>query len=137
MHRVPEYAEKLAAPADVAMARVVVRRPYWRMNWAITDQPALHQPTGFLDAAAGRRHRGDIGREVFVRVERQTFVRLPVTGAIVFGIRTFVRPLASAFPTPEDRARVAATLSTVPEGDRHYKSLTGLADDVLVWCRAS
>ena len=91
---VPHYDAALAARVQRIFDAMHPDRPVWRMNYLLYANPELHQP---------RRLEGvtrENGR--FVRCERQTLVKLPNTGAIVFGIHNIVVELASL--TEADRA---------------------------------
>jgi len=83
---VPDYTDDLAKRVNRVFEGVKVGLPLWRANWTIHDHDELHQPTGAWRAEEG-------GDALYMRVERQTFVRLPETKAVVFGIRTFIDPL--------------------------------------------
>jgi len=82
---VPDYTEDLAKRVNRVFVGVKVGLPLWRANWTVHDHAELHQPSG-----GWRREEG--GDTLYIRVERQTFVRLPKTQAVVFGIRTFIDP---------------------------------------------
>jgi hypothetical protein len=85
---VPDYTEDLAKRVNRVFEGVKVGLPLWRANWTVHDHAELHQPSGDWRNEAG-------GETLYIRVERQTFVRLPHTQAVVFGIRTFIDPLDS------------------------------------------
>jgi hypothetical protein len=68
-----------------------VEQPLWRANFLLYTDADLHQP----------RREGDIRGKSdprYVRVERQSFRRLPVTGAVVFGIHTYVADINTLTP---------------------------------------
>jgi dimethylamine monooxygenase subunit A len=133
---VPQYGKEVGAPTNSLLSRLTPDRPVWRMNWGIADNPALHQPTGHFDPNAGSRVL-DIGADVVLRIERQTLIRLPNTGAVVFGIRTIVRTLNEVLHSdPTVAARMAVAIETLPEDMRAYKSLTKLGPLVSAWLRA-
>lgn len=79
-------------PYDQDIARRVQRmfdamrpeQPLWRMNALVYADPTLHQP-GREDRPRTDRTGGD-----YLRAERQCFVKLPRTGAVVFSIHTYV-----------------------------------------------
>lgn len=87
-------------PYDAGLAQRVQRmfdmiRPdagLWRMNALVYRDPKLHQPRRIADPRTDRRGGS------YLRAERQCLVRLPVTGAVLFSIHTYVVPL-SALPT--------------------------------------
>ncbi|THU80038.1 hypothetical protein K435DRAFT_785620 [Dendrothele bispora CBS 962.96] len=55
------------------------------------------------------------------RSERQTLRRLPLTGAIVFTIRTYLTPLVQLGQEPGIPARMASAVRSWPEGVSRYK----------------
>ncbi len=81
----PELARRVQRMFDV----IRVGQPLWRMNALIYADPDLHQP-GYEAAPRTERRTGR-----FVRSERQCFVRLPTTGAVLFAIHTYVVALES------------------------------------------
>ena len=98
MRPVAFYDEQLADPVDAFFDRL---RPgldhgVWRLNWNLLDDPVLFQPVrkGGPDAPTEVTD-ADAGDTIWFRVERQTLVRLPVSGAVVFGIRVHVDPLGA------------------------------------------
>lgn len=97
IHRmVKVYEAELARRVQRMFDVIRVGQPLWRMNSLVYVNPDLHQP-GFEGAPRTERRNGD-----YVRAERQTFVRLPQTGAVLFAIHTYVVRLDSL--TPEARA---------------------------------
>lgn len=67
-------------------------RPLWRFNALWYADAALHQPR----SAHARRDERFAERAAFLRSELQTIRRLPQTGAVVFGIHTYVLTRANA-----------------------------------------
>src|SRR3546814_4580401 len=95
-----------------------------RLNWSVMDDPALFRPAGHgragHDPAITAENAGEM---LWLRIERQTFVRLPASGALVFGIRTIVDPLAAIAARPDLAAALRATLDGMPDDMRRYKSM--------------
>lgn len=105
------------------------------LSWAKTmkgDEEDEDNKPGFLNAKGGNESKGGHGpRGVFtdltnsttavdpshvrMRVERQTLRRLPRTGAIVFGIRTYLTPLEDLASEPEVPGRLASAIRSWPE----------------------
>lgn len=83
---VPDYTDDLAKRVNRVFLGIKSGMPLWRANWTVHGFDELHQPSADWRA----RESGD---GLYVRVERQTFVRLPRTQAVVFGIRTYIDPL--------------------------------------------
>ena len=65
-----------------------VETPLWRANWYLYDDPELFTPQ--KEALSQTTRKSFFEGDFWVRVERQTLVRLPESDAIVFGIHTFV-----------------------------------------------
>lgn len=82
---VARYDTDVAQRVQRMFDMVRADRPLWRANWLRYDDPALFQPhTEANPRPVGRPE------SAFVRSERQTIRRLPVTGAVVFSIHTTV-----------------------------------------------
>jgi len=85
------------APYDPAMAQRVQRMfdlmrpetPMWRANSLLYDDPALFQPRPENDP-----REISLDGPLWVRVERQSLVKLAQTGAVVFSIHSYVVPLS-------------------------------------------
>lgn len=88
IHRpVPDFDESTAARVDRLFDGLQPGRPLWRANLLAYDDPALFQPR----TEDGRREVGNPDSRWW-RSERQTLVRLPETGAVLFAIHTMVVP---------------------------------------------
>ena len=64
-------------------------RPIWRANSLVYGDPELYQPRR-EEAARDKKVTG----EKWVRVERQSIVKLEETGAVVFSIHTYIVPFS-------------------------------------------
>lgn len=131
--RVPAYAEKLGAPVDRFMARLKPGRVAMRLNWSVIDDPALFQLSGkFRDGPDASITAENALEKLFLRVERQTFLLLPGSATVAFGIRTHVYPLARVAVVPGEAGRLAAAIRALPVEMALYKSLGRFRDAVLV-----
>jgi hypothetical protein len=132
--RVPFYGDRLARPVDRFVGHVRAGHIAARLNWSVMDDPTLFQPTGkwrtSYDVTITEQNAGD---RLFLRVERQTLRRLPVSGAVLFGIRVHVYRLARAVTTPEAAAGLAAAVRALPDETAHYKSLPMFQTALLGW----
>lgn len=117
---VPDYHQTIGSLVDRSLDRLEPRRPLWRLNWTILDDPAA-----FLPSAAARGGAGAAEPTTLTfRLERQTLRRLPRTGGVLFTIRTYRVPLRDVVAAP-DRARdLAATLRTATPALAEYKGWT-------------
>ena len=81
---VPSYDADIARRVQRMFDAIRVDQPLWRMNALVYVDPTLHQPRREADPRTDRRGGG------YVRSERQCFIRLPETRAVVFSIHTYV-----------------------------------------------
>ena len=131
---VPGFNEKLARPVDRFFSRVTPGQAYARLNWSVIDDPALFQPTGHGRTGLNPAITADnAGAMVWLRIERQTFVALPRSGALVFGIKTVVDPLASVARRPGLAVALRATLEGMPDDMRRYKSMAPFWEALGGW----
>lgn len=85
IHRtVKVYDDALAVRVQRMFDMIRPDKPLWRMNALIYVDPELHQPGVEGDP------RKDRTNGQFMRVERQTMLRLPITNAVLFAIHTYV-----------------------------------------------
>ena len=85
---VPFYAPDLAKRVRRLFDAMRPEQPLWRANWLIYPDADLHAPR-----REGEDKRADWSAGIFIRVERQSLVKLPRTGAVVFTIKTDICPL--------------------------------------------
>ncbi|MFV3131684.1 heme-dependent oxidative N-demethylase family protein [Niveispirillum sp. KHB5.9] len=120
--RVPGYDASLATPVDRFFDTLAPGRTAWRANWTLADDPTLFQPGTQAhsppDADIDADNAGD---RLYLRVERQTLSKLPGSGAVLFTIRTHLRPLSAL--DGEQRRQFASVLRSVPEDVASYKGL--------------
>ena len=125
---VPGYAEVIGRPTDAMFDKFTPERPVWRINWTILDRPELFQP-----APEGRKSGGagvtaeNAGEALTFRVERQTMRVLPRTRAVLFGIRTYVRPLAELAADPLSACEPGRLAAGDRPGVRGVQGLAGRA----------
>jgi dimethylamine monooxygenase subunit A len=132
--KVPFYGDRLARPVDRFMAHVKPGHIAARLNWSVMDDPTLFQPTGkWRTAHDATITAQNAGERLFLRVERQTLRRLPASGAVLFGIRVHVYPLATAVTSPATASGLAAAVRALPAEMAHYKSLPMFQAALLAW----
>lgn len=88
---VGEYTPDLARRVQRMFDGIQVGRPLWRFNRLWYEDAALFQPRSVSEPRRVGDGDGD-GQSTFpyFRSERQTLLRLPVSGAVVFAIHTYV-----------------------------------------------
>lgn len=131
---VPMYKDKLERPVDRFLAALKAGRIAQRLNWSIMDDPTLFQPTGHgVNDGESPVTPDTAGEGLVMRVERQTFRRLPATGAIAFGIRVHVTPLASIVAQLGEAARLLAAVQALPPEMERYKSMLPFRPALLAY----
>ncbi len=107
--------------------------PMLRWNWSLHSDGALHQPP------IGDRSFGPGAAKLFLRLERQTLTKLPVSRDILFTIRTYVDPIDAVARQADGRA-IAAELVTQIEAlnteQLGYKGFAAERDALLGRLRA-
>lgn len=143
---VPGFARgtRNAAVIERIFDSLAVELPVERMNWSLQANADLYHPLSNVERdarASGRPSRfagGDLSA-IFIRVERQTLRKLPVSGDILFTIRIFLDPMRRLAAHP-DRARIAAgfaaQLMRLDESQLDYKGLTADRDQLAATLRA-
>lgn len=134
---VPLYADRLARPVDRFMQHVKPGHIAQRLNWSVLDDPDLFQIAGHWREGVNPAITAEnAGTQLYLRVERQTLRRLPLSNAVLFGIRVHVYPLARVITTPDLAARLAGAVRALPAEIAGYKSLGGFRGALLAWLDA-
>lgn len=116
---VPGYQEQLAVRVNKLLAGLKPMKPVLRFNWSVQRGNELCWRE---DVTA------DGGENYFWRVERQTLIRLPETGAIVFAIRLFLHSFNTMNRLGAFNANLATVIARQSDSIREYKEL----DDALL-----
>ncbi|WP_304176451.1 heme-dependent oxidative N-demethylase subunit alpha family protein [Phenylobacterium aquaticum] len=108
-----------------------------RRNWTIVNSGESFTP----HSAPVRAQIPDLrtetaGRDLFIRVERQTLRRLPRTGGALFTIRVWLDPLDSLTKDPERLAAFARAWREAPADFKAYKGFSLYAPLVEGFLRA-
>ncbi|WP_378948852.1 DUF3445 domain-containing protein [Mesorhizobium sp. ANAO-SY3R2] len=116
-----------------------------RFNWSIQADADLYHPLSMLQRVARSSETqsafpgADVSGNAFIRVERQTLRKLPVSGDILFTIRIYVDPLA-VLARHEDRARLAGSfaeqLMSLDRDQLDYKGLAADRDRLVAFLNA-
>lgn len=131
---------RAAVLIDRIFDNLAPERPVERLNWSLQADDALHKPLSSLQRDERARERpprfpgDDPAAAAFVRVERQTLSRLPVSGDILFTIRIFLDPMKALAGHP-DRAALcrsfAAQLGGLDAAQLDYKGLAADRDRLV------
>ncbi|MCI5046524.1 MAG: DUF3445 domain-containing protein [Aquisalinus sp.] len=107
---VPGYGQTLAKKVNRVFDRLLPDKILWRLNWSLDEGEQLHRPEPHSHDEWLQTNDSPFDH-LFIRVERQTLRRLPLSGDILFTIRIYTDSLANLWDHPRAR-RMAAGLST-------------------------
>jgi dimethylamine monooxygenase subunit A len=108
-------------------------RTFCRIGWNFKlssqlDLSTKHLPA-YLAHAAARAPELDpegVGRELFLRIERQTFTRLTRSPHVLFGIHTYLSALEVEAQDPERARRILQVVKEAPDDVKRYKAILPL-----------
>ena len=129
---VPLYADQLSTAVDRFMGALRPGKLAERFNWSVVDDGGLFQ--------LGGKHRterdpsitaANAAQRLFLRVERQTLIRLPRSGSVLFAIRVHSYPLRRVLAVPGAASGLDAAVRALPEVVGRYKSLPAFRDALL------
>lgn len=139
---VPGLNAALAARIDRVIGNVQAGKPVVRFNWFVTPIASRLFPEGSHDAnveageAAARAFAADhaaAGGLLWLRVERQSFVRLPETGALAFGIHTYSDPLAAIADERDSLTALQQLLTAYSDERLAYGGMLATRPAILRW----
>lgn len=110
---VPGYADALGDRVNRFLKGLRSGRVMLRYNWSVQPGNELYWRGEIAENRAGK----------YWRVERQTFIRLPETGAIVFGIRIFLHSFESLAGIEGFDQTIKVLVNRLPSEEKHYKGL--------------
>lgn len=111
---VPGFNQKVLKPVNSWFD--VLQSPSHRFNWFLQPDHRYFRPewvSGTDYANSAPEDKEVTMADIYYRVEHQTFIRLPKTKAIVFGIRLYVQPILSVIEDVEAREKAEGP----PKGD--------------------
>lgn len=139
---VPGLNAQLGARIDRVIGNIQPDKPVVRYNWFITPIASRLFPEGSHQANAdAAKAAGDAlaagfercGEMLWLRVERQTFVRLAGTGALAFGIHTFSEPLSVIAEDRESLLAIHRLLGEYSTDRLTYAGMLETRDPVRRW----
>ncbi len=125
---VPGFAGTMATRVDRIFDNLKPGAPVFRLNWSIYADDRLRHHLSknapvYADERAGRP-----AEAMFVRVERQTLLKLAGSGDILFTIRVMVDPLAALAAHPEGPRLAHGLATAIAAFDRDQLAYKGLAE---------
>jgi hypothetical protein len=133
---VPGYPGQMAARVARIFDHLPADQIVERFNWSIYPDDRLHHP----EPRSGPRPWRALGSpaavaaQAFIRVERQTLRRLPMSGDLLFTIRVLVDPLAALAAHPDGAVlagSLEAGLRSLDPAQLAYKNLAEDRDALI------
>ncbi|MFT4042597.1 MAG: DUF3445 domain-containing protein [Gordonia sp. (in: high G+C Gram-positive bacteria)] len=130
----------VVARAEQFLRRLPADQVYRRVNWTLSASDSdrldvslerLPEWTGDIPAMLRDKRFGDAR----LRIELEHFVRLPMSGAVTFNIRTFMASLEELRRIPAWAAQLATIIETLDENIAAYKGFLDFRDDVVAYLR--
>ncbi|KAI5858599.1 hypothetical protein BZA05DRAFT_381830 [Tricharina praecox] len=136
---VPEFKAKLGKSLErfLAKLRPGVENGVQRVNWGIAATDELFTPAGthVYDGEVVGDDMNIRAEECVLRVERQTLWKLPGTGAVVFGIKTYTTPLSEIKAEDGEAERLAQAVEGLGDDMGRYKARGVWGKTVLDYLR--
>ena len=132
--------EGVVSRAEQFLRRLPADAVYRRVNWTLSASDSHKLDVSLEELPAWGRdvprmvRDKDFGR-ARLRIELEHFVRLPMSGAVTFNIRTFMASLEEIRRIPAWAEQLAAVIETLREDIAAYKGFLGYRDDVVAYLR--
>ncbi|MBE9193310.1 DUF3445 domain-containing protein [Gloeocapsopsis crepidinum LEGE 06123] len=131
---VPGYAQKLEQSVNKYFHHLKPECPGYRLNWGIVDSPELFLTQRHSNEAFGTDITADnAGEKLWLRVERQTLRCLPMSGGILFTIRTYVHSLQKLASDPAIASQLATVVQQIPPEVQIYKNIFPIQTALLAY----
>jgi hypothetical protein len=139
---VPTLNEQLGPRIDRVLGNIKVDAPVDRFNWLLTPIASRLFPedphaanTAAVDNinAALVADPSRAGEILWIRVERQTLLRLPESGALAFSIYTYSDPLSSIARDRESLEAMHRLIGSYSEDRMNYAAMAPIRVPVLKW----
>lgn len=137
---VPRVHEAGVMPAaEQFLMRLTPEQAYRRTNWTLTIDRRMDVSTEEYPVW-GRDRRlltlEEVPSRVHLRVEVQHLIRLPVSGAVMFLIRTSMLPLEEVVLVPGWARRTRDVIAELPDDMADYKGIVRYRPLVVQWLDA-
>lgn len=133
--------EGLTSRAETFLMHLPPDAVYRRVNWTLSASGSrkldvsLEELPEWVDDMPRLVREKDFGN-VQLRIELEHFVRLPMSGAVTFCIRTFMASFAEIREIPAWRDQLARVLTELPEDLASYKGFAGHRAEAVEWLLA-
>ena len=129
---VPGYGDVLARPVDRFFNAMLKGPISQRRNWALQIDDGLFTPSRFDHPPITT---DEIASRLFVRVERQTLRKLPVTGWIIFTIQTAIAPIGMWQDDQPALDDLAALIAAMTPAECDYRGVNDYLPQLLEWVK--
>jgi hypothetical protein len=139
---VPTLNDQLGPRIDRVLGNIKVDAPVERFNWLLTPIASRlfpEDPHAANTAAVDNINTALVedpsraGEILWIRVERQTLLRLPESGALAFSIYTYSDPLSSIAGDHESLAAMHRLIGSYSEDRMNYAAMASIRAPVLKW----
>lgn len=133
--------EGMTARAEQFLKRVATGTAYRRVNWNIAASPSRKFDISLETLPVWGRdwplalRAGDVSQAQF-RIEVEHFVRLPMSGAVTFNIRSHMASFEELKAVPQWRAQLATILAELPEDIGTYKGFHSFKPQLIEYLRS-
>ena len=144
---VPQLTDKLGGKIERVLGSIHSATPCERFNWQITPLATLffpHEDPHAANAAAMHeilsqlcRDPARAGELLWIRVERQTLMRLPDSNAVAFSLHTYSDPLSSVASDVESVRAISALLNNYSEERWKYSEMNIVRGPLMIWLEAA
>ena len=132
---VPSYSSKIGSRVNNIFINLPEEKIFQRFNWSIYETPILFQPAeskSYIERSK-QINQENAGDKLFIRVERQTIRRLPVSRSIIFTIRVHVDPLNSIKKDISLLQDLKKAIVDLDVSVKEYKSIDQISQPLINW----
>ena len=129
---VPGYGDVLEKPVDRFFNAMLKGPISQRRNWALQIDDGLFTPSRFDHKPI---KTDEIATRLFVRVERQTLRKLPVSGWIIFTIQTAIAPIGMWQDDQPALDDLGALIAGMTGPERDYRGVNDYLPQLLEWIK--
>ena len=129
---VHSYKESIGQRVDEIFDKLPSERILERFNWSIYDNPKLFQP---VNSKPNVKFTETEASKLFMRVERQTIRKLPLSDSVLFTIRVYVDPILSLLEDKRLLESLQLALENLTDPMKKYKSIDQFEVNLLTWIK--
>ena len=126
---VPTWDVKLLKSVERFFLSLKVSSPMERSNFFVQTTGTMFQQTPFASS-----REAPAVKDIRLRYERQTFRRLPRSGAVCFMVRTFLIPMTDLAGEPESLENLLLACRALPPDMAKYKAREVWIDTMESYC---